>query len=68
MTPILVVLDPTISKRRVDYYYAIYSYDWCDVNLAYTMFVCIATTSVRTRVIRRASWYLESQVPGKLCP
>jgi hypothetical protein len=24
--------------------------------------------AVRTRVIRRASWYLESQVPGKLCP
>jgi hypothetical protein len=24
--------------------------------------------AVRIRVIRRASWYLESQVPGKLCP
>jgi hypothetical protein len=23
--------------------------------------------AVRTRVILKASWYLESQVPGKLC-
>ena len=45
MTPILVVLDSTISLRRVDYYYAVCSYVWYDVNFAYTMFVCIATTS-----------------------
>ena len=45
MTPILVVLDPTISLRRADHYYAVCSYVWCDVNFIYTMFVCIATTS-----------------------
>jgi hypothetical protein len=50
MTLILVVLDPTISLRRVDHYYAVYSYVWCDDNFAYTMFVCIATTSARSRV------------------
>jgi hypothetical protein len=26
-------------------YYAVCSYVWCDFNFAYTMFVCIATTS-----------------------
>jgi hypothetical protein len=40
-----VVLEPTISFRSVDYYYTVYSYVWCDVNSAYTMFVCIATFS-----------------------
>jgi hypothetical protein len=45
MTPILVVLDPTISKQRVGQYYTVCSYVWCDVNFFYTMFVCIATTS-----------------------
>ena len=29
---------------------------------------CIATTSARSQVIWKASWYLESQVSGKLCP
>jgi hypothetical protein len=27
------------------HYYAVCSYVWCDVNFAYTMFVCIATIS-----------------------
>jgi hypothetical protein len=40
-----VVLEPTISLRCVDRYYAACSYVWCDVNFAYTMFVCIATKS-----------------------
>jgi hypothetical protein len=44
-TPILVVLNPAISYQRVDYYYAVCSYVWCDVNFVYTMFICIATTS-----------------------
>jgi hypothetical protein len=45
VTPNLVILEPTILLRCVDHYYAIYSHDWCDVNFAYTMFVCIATSS-----------------------
>jgi hypothetical protein len=40
-----VILEPTISLRRVDYYYIVYSYVWYDVNFTYTMFVCIATFS-----------------------
>jgi hypothetical protein len=40
-----VVLEPAISLRRVDYYYAVCAYVWCDINFAYTMFVCIATNS-----------------------
>jgi hypothetical protein len=51
VTPTLVVLEPTISLRSVDYSYTVYSYVWCDVNFAYTMFVCIAMTSARSRVI-----------------
>jgi hypothetical protein len=45
MTLILVIFVPTISLRRVDYYYVVYSYVWCDVNFVYIMFVYIATTS-----------------------
>ena len=51
VAPNVVVLVSTISLWRVDYYYAMYSYVWCNVNFAYTLFVCNATTSVRTRVI-----------------
>jgi hypothetical protein len=40
-----VVLEPRISLRCVEHYYAVCSYVWCDVNFAYTMFVCIATSS-----------------------
>ena len=45
VTPILVVLEPTISLRRIDHYYVVCSYVWCDVNFTYNMFICIATTS-----------------------
>jgi hypothetical protein len=45
MTPILAVLDPAVSYPRVDDYYSVCSYVWCDVNFVYTMFVCIAMTS-----------------------
>jgi hypothetical protein len=40
-----VVLVSTISLRSVEYYYVVYSYVWCDVYFAYTMFIYIATTS-----------------------
>jgi hypothetical protein len=51
LTPNLVILEPTISLQHVDYYYAICAYVWCDVNFAYTMFVCLATnSSVVTRI------------------
>jgi hypothetical protein len=40
-----VVLEPRISLRRVEHYYAVCYYVWCDVKFSYTMFVCIATSS-----------------------
>jgi hypothetical protein len=40
-----MILEPTISLRHVEYYYTVCAYVWCNVNFAYTMFVCIATTS-----------------------
>jgi hypothetical protein len=30
----LEILVPTISLRSVEYYYAVYSYVWCDVNFS----------------------------------
>jgi hypothetical protein len=39
-----VVLEPKVSLRCIDHYYVICSHDCCDVNFAYTIFVCIATT------------------------
>jgi hypothetical protein len=43
MTPISLILD--------HYYYAVCSFVWCYVNIAYTMFVCIATTSSEVTTI-----------------
>jgi hypothetical protein len=40
-----VVLEPRFSLQRVGHYYAVCSYVWCNINFAYTTFVCIATTS-----------------------
>jgi hypothetical protein len=53
VTPILVVLELAISLRRVDYYYSVCTYVWCDVNFVYTMSVCIATMSSAVTRIRR---------------
>jgi hypothetical protein len=44
VTPKLVILEPMISLRCVDYYYAFRSHVWCDVIFSYTMFVCIASS------------------------
>jgi hypothetical protein len=49
VTPVFVVLEPTILLRRIDYYYVVCSYVWCDINFAYTMFVLLRLT-VRSRV------------------
>jgi hypothetical protein len=42
---------PIILFQCVDYYYVFCLHVWCDVNIAYTLPICIATTSVRSRVI-----------------
>jgi hypothetical protein len=58
-----VILEPAISLRLVEHYYAVCSHVWCDVNVAYTMFVCVATTS--SEVVS----HLKSKlVPGILSP
>jgi hypothetical protein len=53
-----VVLEPRISLRYVEHYYAFCSYVWCDVDFAYTMFVCIATSSDEVTSHLKLSWYL----------
>jgi hypothetical protein len=68
ITPNLVILVSTILLRHIDYYYTVYSYVWCNINFAYTCLPVLLRLAVRICVICRASWYLESQVPGKLCP
>jgi hypothetical protein len=68
MTLILVVLDPMISYQSVDYYYAVCSYVWCDVNFVYTMSVCIATTSSEVTSHLRIILVPGYQVLGKLSP
>jgi hypothetical protein len=45
VTSNLVILVPTISLQRIEYSNAFCTYVWCDVNIAYTLFVCIATFS-----------------------
>jgi hypothetical protein len=56
-----VVLEPRISFGCIEHYYEVCSYVWCDVNFAYTMFVCIATTSSEvTRILKT------KLVPGDL--
>jgi hypothetical protein len=40
----LVILEPVASLRCVEYYHALYSSVWCDVNFSYTMFVCITSS------------------------
>jgi hypothetical protein len=41
VTPNLVMLEPTILLQCIEYYYALCSTLWCDVNFSYTMFACI---------------------------
>jgi hypothetical protein len=58
-----VILEPVILIRRVEYYYSACAYVWCDVHSAYTMFVCIATTSAMLREFEDhpSTWNLKSQ-------
>jgi hypothetical protein len=51
-----VVLEPRIELRRVEHYYAVCSYVWCDVNFAYTMFVCIATNISEVSSHLKTKW------------
>jgi hypothetical protein len=41
ITPKLMILVPMISLCSVEYYHALCSMVWCDVNFCYTMYVCI---------------------------
>ena len=59
-----MILVSTISFWRVDYYHAVYSYVWCDVNFAYIMFVYIATLAVRLRESEDHPGTWESRVSG----
>jgi hypothetical protein len=40
----LVILEPTILLQYVEYYYAVCSHVWCDINLSYIIFACIVAS------------------------
>jgi hypothetical protein len=62
IAPNLVVLVPTISLRNEEYYHALCSVVWCDVNFCYTMFGCIvASTSKPQRIPGFSRWRLLSR-------
>jgi hypothetical protein len=63
-----VILEPTISLRRVEHYYAVCSYVWCDVNFAYTMFFCIATSSSEVTSHLKTKLVLGNLESKELCP
>jgi hypothetical protein len=44
VTPNLVILEPSILLQRVEYYYAICSHVWHNINFFYTMSICIASS------------------------
>jgi hypothetical protein len=49
VTPNLVVLEPRISLRCVEYYYAVCAYVWCNFIFSYTMFFVLLRIAVRSR-------------------
>jgi hypothetical protein len=74
-TPNLVVLEPVISQRRVDYYCVVYFHIWCNVILPIIcLSICIAMNrSEVTQNLKPNFWgsiwtTRLSQVQGKLCP
>jgi hypothetical protein len=71
VTPNLVILEPTISLRCVEYYHALYPYFWCGVNFSYTMLFVLLR--VDKQVIEDPDTQLvetteQELVKGKLCP
>jgi hypothetical protein len=54
VTPNLVVLEPMISLRCVEYYHALCSQVRYDVNFSYTMFVCVIASR---RASNQGPWY-----------
>jgi hypothetical protein len=62
VAPNLVVLEPSILLRRVEYYYAVCAYVWCDVNFAYTLFVLLRLArGYESSEEQVGTWNLKSQ-------
>jgi hypothetical protein len=58
-----VVLEPAISLRRVEYYYVVCAYVWCDVILPIPCLFVSLRIEVRSRESKDhpGTWNLESQ-------
>jgi hypothetical protein len=65
-----VVLEPRISLRCVDYYRALCSYVWCDVNFSYEMFVLLRVDDqvAKEPGAQQVEEAKRELVEGKLCP
>jgi hypothetical protein len=72
VTPNLVILVPTISLRRVDYYYALCIHVWCDVSFSLVpcLFVLLRVDEPVTedRGVRQVEVAEQEHTDGKLCP
>jgi hypothetical protein len=67
----LVILEPVISLRCVEYYRALYSSICCDDNLSCTIFVVLLRVDKQVIEEPRAQQVDNSEeelVEGKLCP
>jgi hypothetical protein len=71
LTPILVVLKPTSSSRRIEFYYASCSHVWCDVNFVPTLFFVLLRVDEQVTEEPEAPQVEDSEqelAEGKLCP
>jgi hypothetical protein len=60
-----------ISLRCVEYYHALCSTVWCNVNFSYNMFVCIAASREQATEdpgVQQVETAEQELVEDKLCP
>jgi hypothetical protein len=66
-----VIFVPTISLQCVEYYHALCSVVWCDVNFCYPVLVCIVAIDEQATEdlgVQQVETVEQELVEGKLCP
>jgi hypothetical protein len=66
-----VILVPTISLQRVEYYHAFCSTIWCDVNFCYTSFFVLLRVdeqAIEDPGVQQVETAELELIEGKLCP
>ena len=68
----MVIIEPTISLQRVDYYYVFYLYVWCDVNSLYILCLFVLWRVEEPVAEDSGAQQIEvaeqELIEGKLCP